>query len=119
MTEIEVKERYKWIADKLKRGRTAASLIPVVAEKFGIAESTAYNNVYEVNGLLNKSLKELTEKSADYVITNLQRIVEDTTDAGETQLTLKALDQIAKATKLYNDRDQQDVNINIGFDFGE
>lgn len=119
MTEIEVKERYKWIANQLRRGRTAASLIPVVSEKFGIAESTAYNNVYEVNGLLNKSLKDLSDKSADYVLTNLQRIVEDTTDAGETALTLKALEQIAKTTKLYSDKEQPDVNINIGFDFGE
>lgn len=108
-------ERRRWILNQLRKGKLPKRVIDEVQERYSLAPSTAYNVVYECNAELNKSLKDLSDDAANYLLKTLQGIVEDSLEEKDRKSALKSLELISKITKS-NDESPK-IDINFGFNF--
>lgn len=119
-TEVEqtkTKEMKKFIYDKLRKGATPLSLIPIVEETFGLSYSRARYLVYDCNHVIKLKSEELGKEAAEYIINNIQTTIEESYDKEDYKNVLSALTLLAKITKLTSEN-QVNVNINnLGFDF--
>lgn len=122
MKEVEVeqtktKEMKKFIYDKLRKGATPLSLIPIVEETFDLSYSRARYLVYDCNHVIKLKSEELGKEAAEYIINNIQTTIEESYDKEDYKNVLSALTLLAKITKLTSEN-QVNVNINnLGFDF--
>ena len=122
MKEVEVeqtktKEMKKFIYDKLRKGATPLSLIPIVEETYGLSYSRARYLVYDCNHVIKLKSEELGKEAAEYIINNIQTTIEESYDKEDYKNVLSALTLLAKITKLTSEN-QVNVNINnLGFDF--
>ena len=119
-TEVEqtkTKEMKKFIYDKLRKGATPLSLIPIVEETYGLSYSRARYPVYDCNHVIKLKSEELGKEAAEYIINNIQTTIEESYDIKDYKNVLSALSLLAKITKLTSEN-QVNVNINnLGFDF--
>ena len=119
-TEVEqtkTKEMKKFIYDKLRKGATPLSLIPIVEETYGLSYSRARYLVYDCNHVIKLESEELGKEAAEYIINNIQTTIEESYDKEDYKNVLSALTLLAKITKLTSEN-QVNVNINnLGFDF--
>ena len=119
-TEVEqtkTKEMKKFIYDKLRKGATPLSLIPIVEETYGLSYSRARYLVYDCNHVIKLKSEELGKEAAEYIINNIQTTIEESYDIKDYKNVLSALTLLAKITKLTSEN-QVNVNINnLGFDF--
>ena len=119
-TEVEqtkTKEMKKFIYDKLRKGATPLSLIPVVEETFDLSYSRARYLVYDCNHIIKLKSEELGKEAAEYIINNIQTTIEESYNIEDYKNVLSALSLLAKITKLTSEN-QVNVNINnLGFDF--
>lgn len=119
-TEVEqtkTKEMKKFIYDKLRKGATPLSLIPIVEEKYDISYSRARYLVYDCNHVIKLKSEELGKEAAEYIINNIQTTIEESYNIEDYKNVLSALSLLAKITKLTSEN-QVNVNINnLGFDF--
>lgn len=119
-TEVEqtkTKEMKKFIYDKLRKGATPLSLIPIVEETFDLSYSRARYLVYDCNHVIKLKSEELGKEAAEYIINNIQTTIEESYDKEDYKNVLSALTLLAKITKLTSEN-QVNVNINnLGFDF--
>ena len=119
-TEVEqtkTKEMKKFIYDKLRKGATPLSLIPIVEETYGLSYSRARYFVYDCNHVIKLKSEELGKEAAEYIINNIQTTIEESYDIKDYKNVLSALTLLAKITKLTSEN-QVNVNINnLGFDF--
>ena len=119
-TEVEqtkTKEMKKFIYDKLRKGATPLSLIPIVEETYGLSYSRARYLVYDCNHVIKLKSEELGKEAAEYIINNIQTTIEESYDKEDYKNVLSALTLLAKITKLTSEN-QVNVNINnLGFDF--
>lgn len=115
----KTKERKKFIAQKLKRGRVPAEVIEEVMEKYDLGYDMAYKLVYTVNADIKTSLKELYDNAAEYLTRNLQNLASEALEDKDRKSALKAYEQLAKICKVGADDGKMDVNINFGFDFSD
>ena len=119
-TEVEqtkTKEMKKFIYDKLRKGATPLSLIPIVEETYGLSYSRARYLVYDCNHVIKLKSEELGKEAAEYIINNIQTTIEESYDKEDYKNVLSALTLLAKITKLTGEN-QVNVNINnLGFDF--
>lgn len=113
------KERKKYIAKYLKRGRIPAEVMEMVMEEYGLEYSTAYQLVYAVNKEINDSLKELYDNAAEYLTKNLQALAAEALDDKDRKSALKAYEQLAKICKVGSDDGKMDISINFGFSFSD
>lgn len=114
MTQSEIRARDLDIIKRLKKGYSPKTVIDYVVDNYSLSESTAYNVVYKLNGELNKSIKELTDKAADYIVTTLINEIEELD--GEHKNKLRAIELLAKVTKVYENQPNITVQ-NFGFKF--
>ena len=111
------KEIRKFIYDKLRKGATPLSLIPIVEETYGLSYSRARYLVYDCNHVIKLKSEELGKEAAEYIINNIQTTIEESYDKEDYKNVLSALTLLAKITKLTGEN-QVNVNIkNLGFDF--
>ena len=119
-TEVEqtkTKEMKKFIYDKLRKGATPLSLIPIVEETFDLSYSRARYLVYDCNHVIKLKSEELGKEAAEYIINNIQTTIEESYNIEDYKNVLSALSLLAKITKLTSEN-QVNVNINnLGFDF--
>ena len=119
-TEVEqtkTKEMKKFIYDKLRKGATPLSLIPIIEEKYDISYSRARYLVYDCNHIIKLKSEELGKEAAEYIINNIQTTIEESYNIEDYKNVLSALSLLAKITKLTSEN-QVNVNINnLGFDF--
>lgn len=119
-TEVEqtkTKEMKKFIYDKLRKGATPLSLIPIVEETFDLSYSRARYLVYDCNHIIKLKSEELGKEAAEYIINNIQTTIEESYNIEDYKNVLSALTLLAKITKLTSEN-QVNVNINnLGFDF--
>ena len=119
-TEVEqtkTKEMKKFIYDKLRKGATPLSLIPIVEETYGLSYSRARYLVYDCNHVIKLKSEELGKEAAEYIINNIQTTIEESYDIKDYKNVLSALTLLAKITKLTSEN-QVNVNINnLGCDF--
>ena len=119
-TEVEqtkTKEMKKFIYDKLRKGATPLSLIPIVEETYGLSYSRARYLVYDCNHVIKLKSEELGKEAAEYIINNIQTTIGESYDKEDYKNVLSALTLLAKITKLTSEN-QVNVNINnLGFDF--
>lgn len=119
-TEVEqtkTKEMKKFIYDKLRKGATPLSLIPIVEETFDLSYSRARYLVYDCNHVIKLKSEELGKEAAEYIINNIQTTIEESYNMEDYKNVLSALTLLAKITKLTSEN-QVNVNINnLGFDF--
>ena len=119
-TEVEqtkTKEMKKFIYDKLRKGATPLSLIPIVEETFDLSYSRARYLVYDCNHVIKLKSEELGKEAAEYIINNIQTTIEESYNIEDYKKVLSALSLLAKITKLTSEN-QVNVNINnLGFDF--
>lgn len=119
-TEVEqtkTKEMKKFIYDRLRKGATPLSLIPIVEETFGLSYSRARYLVYDCNHVIKLKSEELGKEAAEYIINNIQTTIEESYNIEDYKNVLSALSLLAKITKLTSEN-QVNVNINnLGFDF--
>ena len=119
-TEVEqtkTKEMKKFIYDKLRKGATPLSLIPIVEETYDLSYSRARYLVYDCNHVIKLKSEELGKEAAEYIINNIQTTIEESYDKEDYKNVLSALTLLAKITKLTSEN-QVNVNINnLGFDF--
>ena len=119
-TEVEqtkTKEMKKFIYDKLRKGATPLSLIPIVEETFDLSYSRARYLVYDCNHVIKLKSEELGKEAAEYIINNIQTTIEESYNIEDYKNVLSALTLLAKITKLTSEN-QVNVNINnLGFDF--
>lgn len=113
----KTKEKKKYIAKYLKRGRVPAEVIEMVMEEYGLEYNTSYQLVYMVNKEINESLKELYDNAAEYLTKNLQALAAEALDDKDRKSALKAYEQLAKICKVGSDDGKMDISINFGFDF--
>ena len=119
-TEVEqtkTKEMKKFIYDKLRKGATPLSLIPIVEETFDLSYSRARYLVYDCNHVIKLKSEELGKEAAEYIINNIQTTIEESYNIEDYKNVLSALTLLAKITNLTSEN-QVNVNINnLGFDF--
>lgn len=116
-SEAEIKERTLFVLKKFKKGWLPKDVIDEVINKYGVAPTTAKNFVYDIHAEYKKSLKELSDDAANYCLGVLQGIVSDSLGDDDRTSALRALDQIQKVTKVGSDDNK--VDLNVRFDFGE
>ena len=111
------KDMKKYIFKKLRCGAVPKFLIEEVMEKYSIGESQARRIVYDCNATLNTTVEEMANEAASYVMRNLQKLTEDSIEAGDRKSAVKSMELLAKITKITDDRPNITVNANFGFDF--
>ena len=111
------KDMKKYIFKKLRSGAVPKFLIEDVIEKYDIGESQARRIVYDCNATLNTTVEEMANEAASYVMRNLQKLTEDSIEAGDRKSAVKSMELLAKITKITDDRPNITVNTNFGFDF--
>jgi len=116
-SEIDIKERSIFVLTKFKKGWLPKDVIEEVIDRYSLAPSTAKNFVYDLHAEYKKSLKDLSDDAASYCLGTLQGIVSDSLEEGDRNSALRAIDQIQKVTKVGGDDNK--VDLNIRFDFGE
>lgn len=114
--EIDKGTRKKSYVKMLKSGKTPRTVIEFAVDEYHIAEATAYNEVYEVNAMLNKSLKEISDNAAEYIVNVLIGEIEELEDDHRSKL--KAVELLGKVTKAFDDKPNVTI-VNGGFKFGE
>ena len=117
--QLKTKEKKKYIAKYLKRGRIPAQVIEMVMDEYGLSYDSAYSLVYQVNKEINDSLKELYDNAAEYLTRNLQGVAEEALDDKDRKSALKAYELLAKICKVGSEDGKMDININFGFDFSD
>jgi hypothetical protein len=116
---VKTKERKKFIAKHLKRGKVPAQVIELVMEEYGLAYDTSYQLVYAVNKQINDSLRELYDNAAEYLTRNLQGLASEAMEDKDRKSALKSYELLAKICKVGADDGKMDININFGFDFSD
>ena len=111
------KDMKKYIFKKLRSGAVPKVLIEDVMEKQSIGERQARRIVYDCNATLNTTVEEMANEAASYVMRNLQKLTEDSIEAGDRKSAVKSMELLAKITKITDDRPNITVNANFGFDF--
>ena len=111
------KDMKKYIFKKLRSGAVPKFLIEDVMEKYALGETQARRIVYDCNATLNTTVEEMANEAASYVMRNLQKLTEDSIEAGDRKSAVKSMELLAKITKITDDRPNITVNANFGFDF--
>lgn len=106
------------IVNKLRKGVTPQRVIQWVVDEYGIAESSAVSLVYKLNREYRKSVKELCDDAAEYLMATLIADIEDCEDKGDKKNKIKCMEMLAKVTKVFDDKPSVTVN-NYGFEFGD
>ena len=111
------KDMKKYIFKKLRSGAVPKFLIEEIAEKYQLSESQANRIVYDCNSILNTTVEEMVQDAANYIMKNMQKVVEDALADNDRKNAIKGMELIAKVTKITDDRPNITVNANFGFDF--
>ena len=109
------KDMKKYVFKKLRSGAVPKFLIEDVMEKYSIGESQARRIVYDCNATLNKTVEEMANDAASYVIRNLQKIAEDALEDGDRKNAIKSMELLAKITKIAESDGKLDVNVTFDF----
>ena len=115
-TKDELKQRELFIIRMLRKGHSRKWISARLEEEYGLAPSTAANQVNEVGAQLNKGLENLSEDAAEYIYSVLQKTIDDTIDDDDRRNRLKALELLAKITQIDKDKPSTDLNIKFTFD---
>ena len=115
--EPKTKEIKKYVYKRLRSGAVPKFLIEEIAEKYQLSESQANRIVYDCNSILNTTVEEMVQDAANYVMKNMQKVVEDALADNDRKNAIKGMELIAKVTKITDDRPNITVNANFGFDF--
>ena len=111
------KDMKKYIFKKLRSGAVPKFLIEEVMEKYELGYDMAKKIVYDCNSILNTTVEEMVQDAANYVMKNMQKVVEDALADNDRKNAIKGMELIAKVTKITDDRPNITVNANFGFDF--
>ena len=114
--QAKTKERKKYIAKYLRRGKLPAQVIEMVMEEYGLAYDTSFQLVYAVNREIKESLKELYDDAAEYLMRNIQGLADECMEDKDRKTAIKAYELLSKVCKV-GQEDKTTVNINFGFDF--
>ena len=115
--EPKTKEIKKYVYKKLRSGAVPKFLIEEVMEKYELGYDMAKKIVYDCNSILNTTVEEMVQDAANYVMKNMQKVVEDALADNDRRNAIKGMELIAKVTKITDDRPNSTVNANFGFDF--
>lgn len=113
------KDMKKYVFKKLRSGAVPKFLIEDVMEKYSIGESQARRIVYDCNATLNKTVEEMANDAASYVIRNLQKLAEDAIEEGDRKNAIKSMELLAKITKIAESDGKLDVNVTFDFNTDE
>ena len=111
------KDMKKYIFKKLRSGAVPKFLIEEVMEKYELGYDMAKKIVYDCNSILNTTVEEMVQDAANYIMKNMQKVVEDALADNDRKNAIKGMELIAKVTKITDDRPNITVNANFGFDF--
>ena len=111
------KDMKKYIFMKLRSGAVPKFLIEEVMEKYELGYDMSKKIVYDCNSILNTTVEEMVQDAANYVMKNMQKVVEDALADNDRKNAIKGMELIAKVTKITDDRPNITVNANFGFDF--
>lgn len=111
------KDMKKYIFKKLRSGAVPKFLIEEVMEKYELGYDMSKKIVYDCNSILNTTVEEMVQDAANYVMKNMQKVVEDALADNDRKNAIKGMELIAKVTKITDDRPNITVNANFGFDF--
>lgn len=117
MKEVDKPTRCKEYLKLLKNGNTPATVVQYAVDEFKLSPYTARNEVYEVNAELYKSIEEVREEAANYVINALIGEIEKLENKPNAKI--KAIDVLAKILKLYDVNQNVVLNNNYGFKFND
>lgn len=117
--EPKTKEIKKFVYKKLRSGAVPKFLIEDVMEKYALGESQARRIVYDCNATLNKTVEEMANEAASYVIRNLQKLAEDAIEEGDRKNAIKSMELLAKVTKIAESDGKLDVNVTFDFNTDE
>ena len=115
--EVKTKEIKKFVYKKLRSGAVPKFLIEDVMEKYELGYDMAKKIVYDCNSILNTTVEEMVQDAANYVMKNMQKVVEDALADNDRKNAIKGMELIAKVTKITDDRPNITVNANFGCDF--
>lgn len=113
------KDMKKYIFKKLRSGAVPKFLIEDVMEKYSLGESQARRVVYDCNATINKTVEEMANEAASYVMRNLQKLTEDAIEAGDRKSAIKSMELLAKITKIAESDGKLDVNVTFDFNTDE
>lgn len=108
-----------FIYKRLREGATKSLLKKELMRTFSLKANRADAYLCSVNSLLKRSAEEVRAETNDYLITNVQAILEDAVASGNKNAALKAAELLAKLTGALDEKPDVDVNVNLGFDYGE
>ena len=111
------KDMKKYIFKKLRSGAVPKFLIEEVMEKYELGYDMSKKIVYDCNNILNTTVEEMVQDAANYIMKNMQKVVEDALADNDRKNAIKGMELIAKVTKITDDRPNITVNANFGFDF--
>ena len=111
------KDMKKYIFKKLRSGAVPKFLIEEVMEKYELGYDMSKKIVYDCNSILNTTVEEMVQDAANYIMKNMQKVVEDALADNDRKNAIKGMELIAKVTKITDDRPNITVNANFGFDF--
>ena len=106
------------IVNKLRKGVTPSRVIQWAIDEYDLAPSSARDLVYKLNTAYRKSVKELCDDAAEYLMATLIADIEDCEDKGDKKNKIKCMEMLAKVTKVFDDKPSVTVN-NYGFEFGD
>lgn len=116
MKEVARPERDIMYLKLLKEGKRPGTVMRYAVDNFGVTESTAHKEVSLISGMLKKEMEELKKDAAEYIMSTLVGSIE--TLEKSPALKLKALEQLAKVCKVYDEKPSVTLN-NFGFKFGD
>lgn len=115
-TKDELKQRELFIIKQLRKGHSRKWIAAQLEEKYGLASSTAINNVNEIGAQLNKSLQDLSDDAATYIYNVLISTIDDTINDDDRRNRLKSLELLSKICKVGEEKTSTDLNIKFSFD---
>lgn len=116
MTQDELKQKELFIIKQLRKGHSRKWVAAQLEEKYGLAPSTAINNVNEIGAQLNKSLQDLSDGAAQYIYDVLITTIDDTITDDDRRNRIRALELLSKICKVGEEKTSTDLNIKFSFD---
>lgn len=115
MTQDELKQKELYIIKMLRKGHSRKWIAAQLEEKYGLAPSTAINNVNEIGAQLNKSLQDLSDDAAQYIHDVLISTIDDTITDDDRRNRIRALELLSKICKVGEEKTSTDLNIHFDF----
>lgn len=112
-------DKARFTLDKVKKGYRSSDIARMIVDEYGVPLESAVQTVAHIKKQLYTEVESLRKEINDYMFSTLLSAIEECSELGDMKNKLKAMDLLARISKLYDNSPRATINLsNMGFKFG-